>query len=96
MSKDKILGTLRPMKTTTAVKAWTFKAGGNTYQVCEFSSRMTGNETGIWQSNGTGSKRLTEQLFSYKGLDHFAAASAFLDELELTAIENGDYEEVDA
>jgi hypothetical protein len=87
MSKSKALGTLKPMKTTTAVKAWTMKCDGKTYQVCEYDSRMTGPSTSIWECNGTGSKRLSDELRYRKGMDHFAAASEFLDTIILISDE---------
>lgn len=86
MSKSKALGSIKPMKTTTAVKAWTMKHGGKTYQVCEYDSRMTGPSTSVWECNGTGSKRLSDELYHRKGMDHFQGASEFLD----TIIRNED------
>lgn len=79
MSKSKALGSIKPMKTTTAVKAWTFKHDGQTYQVCEYDSRMTGPSTSIWKCNGTGSKRTSDMIFDRKGMDHFQGVSEFLD-----------------
>jgi hypothetical protein len=87
MQRNAILDSVRPMKTTTSVLAWTFQIGKDTYQVCEYDSRWTGPRAGIWRCSRNGSKRLSEQLYECRQKDHQQAIREWLDIQELAEID---------
>ena len=87
MQRDKVLGSIKPMKTTTQVLAWTFQIGADTYQVCEYDSRFTGPRAGIWKCTKNGSKRISEQLYECRKKDYMQGVQEFCDLMELAEID---------
>ena len=89
MQRDKALGSIRSVKTTTKVLAWVMTVEGKHYQICTYESRWTGSCTTIWESNRSGSNRINpnKPVYHMSGQDHFLAATRFLDELELAEID---------
>jgi hypothetical protein len=89
MDREKVLETVQPLPSETAVKAWVFEVDKKFYHVATYTRFRRGEQSSIWDSNKRGKRVSSDPIFSVETKDHLRCVNEFLDTLELEKIDSG-------